>query len=108
MATIRVAELAGVIVVFGEGGGRIIPVGRIFVEQLIYGVQKSFGLIPSGGALAAQSRLEIGHEQSGSDAFASDGRYYQAEPAGAEIKKVVIVSPDGPSGMANPRIEKRS
>jgi hypothetical protein len=52
--------------------------------------------------------LEIRHEQSGSDAFARYVRYYQAEPPAAEIKKVVIVSADGPSGMANPRIDKRS
>src|SRR5262249_50395211 len=70
--------------------------------------QKSFRLFPGRRALAAQSRLEIGHEQSGSDTFARYVRYYQAEPPAAQIKKIVIVSTDGPSGMANPRIDKGS
>jgi hypothetical protein len=52
--------------------------------------------------------LEIGHEQSGSDAFARYIRYYQPQPAAAEIKKIVIVPTDCPSGMANASIGQRS
>src|SRR5262249_9288447 len=58
-------------------------------------------------ALAAQSCLQIRHEQSRSDAFACYIRYYKPEPSVAEIEKVVIVPADGPSGTANPRIDKR-
>src|SRR6516164_175127 len=108
MATIRVAQLARIVVVFGEEEGSVIPVGRVSVKQLVHRAKKSFGLFPSRRTLAAQSRLEIGHEQSGSDAFARYVRYYQTEPPAAEIKKIVIVSTDGPSGMANPRIDKGS
>src|SRR5260370_39355847 len=108
MAAIPVAELARVIIVVGEEKGSVIALGRVLVKQMIHRPQKSFGLFPSRRALAAQSCLQIRHEQSGSDAFARDVRYYQAEPSAAEIKKVVIVSTDGPSGMANPCISKRS
>src|SRR5260370_19149156 len=108
MAAIPVAELARVIIVVGEEKGSVIALGRVLVKQMIHRPQKSFGLFPSRRALAAQSCLQIRHEQSGSDAFARDVRYYKAEPSAAEIKKVVIISTDGPSGMANPRIDKRS
>src|SRR5215470_4345440 len=106
MAAIRVAQLARVTVVFGKEEGSVIPIGRVFVKQLIHRPQKSFGLFPSRRVLAAQSCLEIRHEQSGSDPFARYVRYDQAEPSAAEIKKVVVVSTDGPSGTANPRIDK--
>jgi len=66
----------------------------------------SFGLFRR--ALAAQSGLEIGHKQSGSDAFAGYIRCYQAEPAAAGIKKVVTVSTDRSSGMANAGRDQRS
>src|SRR5215470_11516921 len=107
MAAIRVAQLARVTVVFGEEEGSVIPVGRVFVKQLIHRPQKLFGLFPSHRVLAAQSCLEIRHEQSCSDALARYVGDYEPEPSAAEIKKVVIVSTDGPSGMANPRIGKR-
>src|SRR6516165_11464937 len=108
MAAIRVAQLARVVIVFGEDERSVIPLGCIFVKQLIHRPQKSFGVFPSRRALAAQSRLEIRHEQSGSDTLARYVGYYQPKPSAAEIKKVVIVSTDGPSGMANPRIGKSS
>ena len=75
MAAIRVAQLARVIVVFGEKQGCVISLRSVFVKQLIHRPQKSFGLFPSRRALAAQSCLEIRHEQSGSDAFARYVRY---------------------------------
>src|SRR6516164_5624056 len=108
MAAVRVAQLARAIIVFGEEESSVIPLGRVFVKQLVHRAKKSFGLFPSRRALAAQSRLEVGHEQSGPDTFARYVCYYQTEPPAAKIKKVVIVSTDGPSGMANPRIDKRS
>src|SRR6266853_1563325 len=108
MAAIRVAQLTRVIVVFGEEEGRVIPFGRVLVKQLIHRPQKSFGLFPSRRALAAQSSLQIRHEQSGSDTFARYVGNYEPEPSAAEIKKVVIVTTNGPSGTTNPRIDKRS
>src|SRR6266566_2255916 len=108
MAAIRVAQLACVIVVFAEKEGSVIALGRVFVKQLIHRPQKSFGLFPSCRVLAAQSCLEIRHEQSGSDALARYVGNYEPEPSAAKIKKVIIVSTDSPSGMANPRIDKRS
>src|SRR5215469_13657627 len=108
MATIRIAQPARIIVVLGKEEGSVIPLGRVFVKQLIYRPQKPFRLFPGRRALAAQSCLEICHEQSSSDAFARYVGYYQPEPAASEIKKIVIVSPDGPSGMASPVINKGS
>src|SRR5215469_5353290 len=108
MATIRIAQPARIIVVFGKEEGSVIPLGRVFVKQLIYRPQKPFRLFPGRRALAAQSCLEICHEQSSSDAFARYVGYYQPEPAASEIKKVIIVSPDGPSGMASPVINQGS
>ena len=108
MAAVRVAQLAGAIIVFGEEESSVIPACCVFVKQLIHRAKKPLGLFPSRRTLAAQSGLEIGHKQSGSDAFAGYFRYYQAKPAAAEIKKVVIVSTDRPSGMANAGIDQRS
>src|SRR5215469_3699049 len=108
MATVRVAQLACAIIVFGEEESSVIPTGRVFVKQLIHRAKKSLGLFPSRRALAAQSGLEIGHEQSGSNAFAGYIGYYQPQPAAAEIKKIVIVPTDCPSGMANASVSQRS
>src|SRR6516162_70637 len=108
MPAIRVAQLARFVVIFSKEQRRVIPIARVFVKQTIHRLQKSFGLFPSGCALAAQSCLEIGHEQSGSDPLAGYVRYHEAEPSAAEIEKVVIVSTDRPGGMANSRIDKRS
>src|SRR5246500_4580335 len=106
MAAIRGAQLARIIVVFGEEERSVIPLARVFVKQLIHRPQKSFGLFPSRRALAAQRCLEIRHEQSGSDAFARYVGDHETKPPITEIKEVVVVSSDGPSGMANPRIGK--
>src|SRR3974390_118382 len=108
MPAIRVTQLAGVIVVFREEEGCVVPVGGVFVKQLMYRPQELLGFFPSCRALAAQSRLEISHEQSGPDALASDIRDNQAEPATAEIEKVVIVSAYSAGRMANSCIGKRS
>src|SRR5215470_6525065 len=81
MATIRITQLARIIVVFSEEEASVVPRGGIFVKQLIHRAQESFGLFPGRRALAAQSRLKICHEQSGSEAFAGYVRYYQAEPS---------------------------
>ena len=44
MAAIRVAQLARIIVVFGEEERSVIPLGRVFVKQPIHRLKKSFGL----------------------------------------------------------------
>ena len=51
--------------------------------------------------------MQIRHEQSRPHTFARNVRYDKPEPSVAEIKKVVIVPADGPSGTANPRVDKR-
>src|SRR6516225_9246680 len=107
MAAIRVAQLARGIVVFREEERSVIPRGRVFVKQLIHRPQKPFRLLPSRRALAAQSCLQIRHEQSCPHTFARNVRYDKPEPSVAEIEKVVIVPADGPGGTANPRIDKR-
>src|SRR6516162_10147164 len=97
MAAIRVPQLARVIVVLGKEEGGVIPLCRVFEEQLIHRLQKSFGLFPSRCALAPQSGLEIRHQQSRSHAFARYVCDHETEPSVTEIKEVVVVSSDGPS-----------
>jgi hypothetical protein len=53
MAAVGVPQLARAIIVFGEKESSVIPVGRVSVKQLVHRAKKSFGLFPSGRALAA-------------------------------------------------------
>src|SRR5215469_1033304 len=108
MATVGVAELARNIVVLGDEESGVISRGRVFVKQLIHRDRKNHSGCSKSRALAAQRGLQIRHKQIGSDAFAGYVRRYQAEPSAAEIKKAVIVPTDGPSRMANPRVDKCS
>ncbi len=72
MAAVDVADAAGKLVVFGkeEGGER--AAGRVFAEELIDGAEQALGVVSGNGALAAKVGLQIGHEESGGDAFAGD------------------------------------
>ena len=72
VTAIRVAQLARMIVVFGEENRCVVALGGILVEQLIHRSQESLRLSPGRRALAAQIRLEIRHQQSGRHSFACD------------------------------------
>ena len=67
---------------------------------MIDGAQEALRLIERNGALAAEIGLQIGHQQRGGDAFARNVADNEAEPAGAEVEEVVIISADGARGKA--------
>jgi len=100
MAAIDVAQAAGRNVVIGEEEGGESTVRRVLGEELINGAEEALRLVKRDGALAAEIGLEIGHEESSSDAFAGNVGDDQAEAAGAEVKKVVIVATDDPCWKA--------
>src|SRR5215469_14392070 len=107
MTAVRVPKLARFIVIFSKENGCVVSIIGILVKQLIHGSQESLRLFPSRRALAAKISLEICHQQSSSYALARDIANNQAESSLAEIKKVVIIASDGPSGIAKPSIGER-
>src|SRR6266478_4211916 len=72
MAAIRVTQVACVVVIFGEEESGERTVGRILTKEPIHGAHQSLRLIESDGAQAAQVGLEIGHQESGGDAFSEE------------------------------------
>ena len=95
MAAINVAEAAGGDVVVGEEEGGEGAVGSVLGKELVDGAKNIFQAILGNGALAAEIGLQIRHEESGGDAFTGNVGDHQAEAAGAEVEKVVIVAADG-------------
>src|SRR5579862_247813 len=94
MSAIDIAHVSRAVVIFREEERGISVVGGILVEQLIHGLQQLPRIIPHDRALAAQVRLEIGHEQSTSNSLPSDVAEHQADSILAEIEEVVIISSD--------------
>src|SRR5215470_14614986 len=70
MATIRVAEAARGVVVFGEEESGVSAVRRVFAKKLVHGAQQAFRLVQSDRALAAEVGLQICHQESGCDSLA--------------------------------------
>ena len=107
MAAIDVAETAGGGVVIGQeerGEGTVRSVLR---EELVDDTKNIFQAVLRDGALAAEVGLEVGHEESGGDALAGNVSDDEAEAAGAEVEKVVIVAADGARGIAVTAIVER-
>src|SRR5271168_616661 len=94
MAAIGITQATGPVVVFAKEESGEGAVGSVVAEELIDGTQELLGLIESDGALAAEVSLEIGHEESGGDAFSGDVADDEAEAAAAEIEEVVVVTAD--------------
>jgi hypothetical protein len=92
MAAIDVAETAGGGVVIGQEERGEGTVRSVLGEELVDDTKNIFQAILRDGALAAEIGLQIGHEESGGDAFAGDVADDEAEAAWAEIEKVVIVA----------------
>src|ERR1039458_9030614 len=65
MPTIRVTQAPRLVVVFGEEERGVGAVRCVFVEELVDRAQEALRLIQGNGALAAQIRLQIGHQESG-------------------------------------------
>ena len=92
MAAIGIAQAASGVVIFAkeESGER--AVGGVVAKEMVHGAHEALGLIESDGALAAKIGLQIGHQESGGDAFSRDVADDEAEAAAAEIEEIVIVS----------------
>src|SRR6266568_2123807 len=69
MPAARVAQAPRAVVILGKEEGGVGVVGRILVEELVHRAQEALGLVASARALAAQVRLQIGHQESGGDSF---------------------------------------
>src|SRR5579863_607556 len=108
MTAVRVAQLARMIVVFSEEEGGVVTLSGIPVKRLMHGSQEPLRLLPRRRALAAQIRLEIGHQQSGRHALVDDIANHQPKPSIAQIKEVVVVAAHGPRGITKPRVDERS
>ena len=55
-------------------------------------LQEAAWLIEGDGALAAQIRLQIGHQESGRDAFTRDVADHQPEAVLAQAEKIVVIA----------------
>src|SRR5205814_1293787 len=72
VSAVSIAEAGRLCVVFSEKQRSVGPVDGIPVEEVVDRTQKEFGLRQGESALTAQVRLQVGHEQSGGDAFPRD------------------------------------
>ena len=94
MTAVRVSQAARPIVELGVEERGVGVLGRVLVEQPVHRSEQLFRLLHSGGALAAQVGLKVGHQQRRRNALAGDVAKHQAEPRLAEIEKVVVVAAD--------------
>ena len=94
MPAIGIAQAAGAVIIFGEEESGVGAVGGIFEKELVDGAQEMLRLIESDGALAAQIRLQIGHQESSGDSFSGNVADHEAEPLAAEIEEIVIIAAD--------------
>ena len=107
MAAVGIAQVAaGVVVISKEERGVAIFL-RVLVKKTVYRLEEPVRILESNRVLAAQNRLEIAHEQGGRDALAGNVRDHNAEPAGAQIEKVIIVAPNHSRLDAGPRVIER-
>ena len=86
----------------GEGA-----VGRALREEPVDDAKNIFQAIVRDGALAAEIRLQVGHEQRCGDAFAGNIADDQAEAVGAELKEVVVIAAYGARGITVTGIVER-
>jgi len=94
MTAIGVTQAARGVVVFGEEEGGEGAVGSVVTEELVHGAQEALELIECDGALAAEIGLQIGHQESGGDAFSGDVADDEGETAAAETQEVVVIAAD--------------
>jgi hypothetical protein len=107
MAAIYVAEATGRDVVIGEEERSEGTIRSVLGEELVDDAKNIFQAILRDGALATEIGLKIGHKESGGDAFAGDVTDDEAEAAGTEIEKVVIVATDSARWIAVTAIVER-
>ena len=93
MAAVDVADAARGVVEFREEQRGEGSVGSIFAEELIDGAEQP-AWIDGHGALAAEIRLQVGHEQRGGNAFARDVADDQAKTLFAQMQEIVVIAAD--------------
>src|SRR5271166_291124 len=80
MPAIYITQALHSVVVLGKKQGGVGIVRRILVKCAIYQLQEALRLIQRDCALAAQVRLQIGHQKSSCDSFSCNVTDHQAEP----------------------------
>src|SRR5579883_3125698 len=104
---IGIAQAPGLIVVLAEEERGVGTVGRVFAKQAVHRLQEALRLLERDRALAAQVRLQVGHEQGGGDPFAGCVGDDHAQRAMAEIEKVIVVAAHGARLNADPGVLQR-
>src|SRR5438105_10101437 len=69
MSTVGVAQALRLVVILGKEERRVGILGRVFIKQIVYGLQQSLWLIQRDGTLTAQIRLQIRHQESTGNSF---------------------------------------
>ena len=108
VSAIGVAQAARATIVLGEKQRGVGALDRILEEQPVHRLQKSLRMFQRDGALAAQIRLEVGHQQSSRDSLARDVADHQSDAVLAQIQKIVIVAAHLASLDANACVIERA
>src|SRR5271170_3626551 len=94
VTAVDVTETAGGVIVVGEEDRGIGRVRGVLEEEAVDGLEEELWFVASEGELAAEVGLEVGHEQSGGDAFAGYVADDETKPLVAEGEEVVVVAAD--------------
>src|ERR1035438_5467971 len=92
MSAIYVAQVPRPVVILGKEQGGVGAFRRILVKQTIGQLQEALWLIECDSTLAAQIRLQVGHQERGRDSFSRNIAHYQPKPILTEIKEIVIIT----------------
>src|SRR5271157_3723942 len=92
MSAIHVTQAPRSVVVLGEEQGSVGVFRRILVKQAIGQLQEALRLVQRDGALAAQIRLQIGHQKSSRDSFSCDIADDEPKPLLAKIEEIIVVA----------------
>ena len=104
MSAIGVAQAADSVVILGKEKRGVSTVGGVLIEEPVYGLEKLLRLIQGNGALTAEVRLEIGHQERGGYAFTGDIADDESDPLLSQIQEIVIVAADLASLDAESRV----
>src|SRR5256885_190984 len=107
MSTVGVAQALRRVIIFGEEQSCVRVVGGILIKQLIHRSQQPLRVVPGNGTLAAEVRLQVGHQESARDALPCNVAQHQSNPLSSEVEEVVIIASDLASLAAESRIFQR-
>ena len=92
MSAIYITQAPRSVVVLGKEQGGVGVFGRILVKQAIGQLQEALWLIQCDGGLAAQIRLQVGHQERSRDSFSCNIADHQPKPLLAEIEEIVVIA----------------